>query len=370
MIKLYFDNNIPYNIQHLIQYYPFEMSCLEDCDYIISCKFNEGNINTTQKIQNSLNSYVNIPKKVIVFLISDFADDFTIPYNVLLFRTSIYKSTKKFNEFLLPYIWENFLSTEFITLEKSNYPIVGFCGRVDKYREKLINMIKQDEYIKCNFILKQKFWGGDPHNTQLVNDFRTNIEQSHFTICNRGNGNYAMRFYQTLSLGRIPVLVDYDHIFPFENEIPWNDICIIGKNEQDVINKIKKWWKEKDILSIHKKCRTIFENYLCNKTFFTKIMEGFYDNKNKDNLFSFPLDFNSKIYGKYIDLEKLNFSQLIKHYMNNGIIEKRIYKLPYDFNVNSYRMLNNDLQNLNYDQLIKHFINFGIKENRQYINSS
>jgi len=318
------------------------------------------------KIRIALNYYIKIPKKVIVFLISDFANDFNIPYNVLLFRTSIYKSKKKFNEFLLPYIWENFLNKEFVVIKKSNNPIVGFCGRVDKYREKLINMMSQDKYIKCNFILKQKFWGGDPHNVQLINDFTTNIENSHFIICNRGNGNYAMRFYQTLSLGRIPVLVDYDHIFPFESEIPWNDICIIGKNEQNVINKIKIWWKEKDILHIHIKCRTIFENYLCNKTYFQKIMEGFCDDKNNDNIFSFPLDFDPNIYGKYIDLEGLNFSQLIKHYMTNGITEKRIYKLPNEFNINLYRTLNSDLENFNYDQLIKHFINFGIKENRQY----
>jgi len=58
MIKLYFDDNIPIHIQYLIKYYSFEMSSLEDCDYIISCKFYEGNNNTIQKIQDNLEQCV------------------------------------------------------------------------------------------------------------------------------------------------------------------------------------------------------------------------------------------------------------------------------------------------------------------------
>lgn len=366
MVKLYFDSNIPNHIIYMIEHYQFETSSLQECDFIISCKFYASTTNTLKKIQDNLNSYINIGKRVIVFLICDFADDFHIPNNVILFRTSIYKSHKKYNDFLLPYIWENFLHRPLTILPVTNKPIIGFCGRVDKYREKIIKMMQQDNKLNCNFILKTQYWGGEPHNKTLINDFIKNIEDSHFTICNRGNGNYAMRFYQTLSLGRIPVLVDYDHIFPFENEINWNNYIIIGKNEQDVINKIKIWWKNKNILEIQKNCKELFEKYFSNKVFLKKIIDGMYDENNSDNKFIFPIDFDTNIYSKYRDLHNLDYNHLIHHYITKGKHENRIYKLPLNFNVNNYRILNPDLKNFGYNQLIEHYVNKGIYENRKY----
>jgi len=368
--KIYFDGNIPNHILTLIEEYNFEMSSLNDCDFIISCKFYAETTNSVKNIQANLNYYTNINKKVLVFLISDFADDFQIPNNVLLFRTSIFNSRKKINEFLLPYVWECFNNRQLKKLEKSEYPMIGFCGRVDIHREKLIKAIQCENIIKKKFILKTEFWGGNPHDTKLIEDFINNIEETHFTICNRGNGNYSMRFYQTLSLGRIPVLIDTDLIFPFENNIKWHDIAIIGKDENDVINKIKYWWTSKDnkkIQQIQQKCKDIFNQYFNSKTFLENLINGFYDNNIDNNInFSFPIDFDEKIYSKYNDIKNYSYNDLIKHYIEFGSKENRIYKLPHEFDVNNYRKLHNDLINLNYDQLINHYVNFGHIENRSY----
>jgi hypothetical protein len=365
--KLYFDGNIPNHIIPLIQDYNFEMSSYNDCDFVISCKFYAETTNSTKKIQDNLNSYLNIYKKVIVFLICDFADDFFIPSNVFLFRTSIFRSRRKKNEYVLPYVWESFLYKDFIPFKKDDYPIVGFCGRVDKHREALIKAIQNDIIIKNNFILKKEYWGGKPHDPKLISDFVKNIENSHFTICNRGNGNYSMRLYQTLSLGRIPIIIDTDQIFPFDNEINWNEIAIIGRDEKEVIIKIKYWWVNYDIEEIQLKCKNIFEKYFNSSTFLGNIIDGFYNNNNNTNKFIFPIDFDLEVYKKYNDLKDLNSDQLINHYINFGNKENRLYKLPEEFNVNTYRILNPDISNLNYEQLIEHYVNFGKKENRNYI---
>jgi hypothetical protein len=363
----------------LIEDYNFEISNYNDCDFVISCKFYEETTNSIKKIQDNLNSYLNVYKKIIVFLICDFADDLFIPSNVILFRTSIFKSKKKLNEFILPYIWESFLYKDFVSLNKDDYPIVGFCGRVDKYREGIIREIQNDKIIKNNFILKSEYWGGKPHDSILISDFIKNIEGSHFTICNRGNGNYSMRFYQTLSLGRIPVLIDTDQIFPFPDKIDWHEIAIIGKNEKECITKIKYWWIHYDIELIQLKCKNIFKKYFNSSTFLDNLINDLYNNNifnkniiidyndeiNKISL-TYPFEFDFNIYKKYNDLLDLNTDQLIKHYINFGNKEGRIYKLPDKFNVNNYRLLNYDLKNLNTDQLISHYINFGIKENRNY----
>lgn len=369
MLKIYFDDKIPNHIEYIIDNFNFEMSSYENCDFVISCKFYAGTTNSPQNIQKLLDLYKLVNKKIIVFLICDFADNFEIPNNVFLFRTSIFNTKRKYNEYLLPYIWESFIDYPFLPLEvnKNNLPIVGFCGRVDKYRERLINLLQINNKIKCNFMLKTQYWGGNPHDPKLIKDFKNNIEMSHFTICNRGNGNYSMRFYQTLSLGRIPILVDTNLIFPFSDEINWHEIAIIGKNEEDVIQKIIEWWSTKDIVLIQKKCRETFEKYFNYKTFLQFIFNKFHSEKPNNLIkFNFPIDFDINIYGKYKDLQNLSINELIEHYNTIGKFEKRIYKLPDGFTPDKYRLKNRDLKNLNYEQLIKHYINNGIKESRKF----
>jgi hypothetical protein len=362
MIKFYFDDIIPNHIYSIVYHFNYKLTSIHDCDYIISCKFYAETTNNIKTIQNNLDSYQNVNKKVIVFLICDFADNLHIPYNVILFRTSMYKSQKKFNEFLLPYVWED-IDTVVEPLDRSNseLPIVGFCGRVDMYREKLVNALQNSNQVKCNFILRKDFWGGDPHNPNLFTEFINNIISSHFTVSNRGNGNYSMRFYQVLSAGRIPILTDSDLIFPFDDEIPWHNIAIIGKNEEDVINKISEWWRSKDIIIIQKKCKEIYNNFFDRRVFLQKIFD------NIINKYVIPMNFEPNIYNKYFDLKGMNCHQLLIHYIKNGKNENRIINLPENFDFNKYQKNYSDLINLNYEQLISHYVNFCVKENRKYI---
>lgn len=254
------------------------------CDYLISSSFESG-IKKRSEIQNLLNKYKKINKKVIVFLISDCDEVLDIPRNVFLFRTSLYKKLKKDNEFLLPYIWESF-DEKFNSLAKTKKPIVGFCGNVKNNtgkRQSTINAIYSSVNITSNFDTKLTFWGGNPHNETIINDFKKNILESHFTICNRGVGNFSMRFYQVMSLGRIPVLIDSDMIFPFENEINWNDLIIKSKNEIELVSKIEKFWISKsneEIIELQLKCKKVFREHLSPKGFGEKITPFLINNKN------------------------------------------------------------------------------------------
>ena len=175
-----------------------------------------------------------------------------------------------------------------------------------------------------------------------------------------------MRFYQVLSAGRIPILVDTDSILPFNDKINWNEIIIIGKNEDEVINKLFEWWKEKDIEELQKKCKNIYDTFFDKRFFLKNIFEGFYDINNSNNNFSFPIDFDFNIYSKYNDLGNMDASSLIKHYLENGMNENRIYKLPDNFDINYYRINNRDIVNFNYDEIITHYVNFGYQEGRKY----
>ena len=251
-------------------------SSIDNCDIVVSSKFEVG-LYDNKEIQKRLKSYKTLNKIVLIFLVSDTTKTFKIPNNVILYRTSLYKSKKNKKELLLPYIWECYEKHE-NPLPKTSKPKVGFCGNVNKNLGKRLTTIKaleQNKNIETDFILRKGFWAGKPNDEQLKMDYINNLIHSHFTICNRGRGNFAIRFYQALSLGRIPVLIDSDMVFPFEDEINWDDVIIKANNEAELAKKIVLWWQnksEEDVINAQLQCRKIYEKYLTASSF-SKILE-------------------------------------------------------------------------------------------------
>ena len=96
---------------------------------------------------------------------------------------------------------------------------------------------------------------------------------SHFNVCNRGHGNFSMRFYQTLSAGRIPLLLNTDILLPFEEEIDWENIIIIGNTEEEIINKLLNCWNTKNIIEMQNKCKEIYNKYFSGNNFFDRILK-------------------------------------------------------------------------------------------------
>jgi hypothetical protein len=267
MLKLYIEPNIQPWIKYILSFIPHIISELNDCDYIISTKLEWGTINI-QLIQDTLNSYIACNKKVLVFLVSDYNDPVNIPNSVLLFRTGLYRSQKKQNEYLLPFLWANSeMKNEpsFLPLIKTSiHPSVGFCGSVISHpsRIQFINRLKLAPNIKKNFILKTEYWGGNQHNDNVIKEFVNNIKSSHFTLSTRGTGNWSARFYQVLSLGRIPVIVDTDIILPFEDRINWQDLIVYCNSENDITPNIRQFWLQKDIIQAQIRCKEIYDTYL------------------------------------------------------------------------------------------------------------
>lgn len=236
---------------------------------IIDTRLNWGETNP-YIIQQVLLDYASVDAIVYVFLITDNSQPFIVPDNVRFYRTSILKSQMVKNEYLLPYIWQC-ENTAFPPLPKTEYPIVGFCGLLSEPRIKTLRLINQCPQIKPNFIIRHQFWGGRPDAPDLIADFLENIRTSHFTMCNRGAGNFSMRFYQTLSCGRIPVLVNTDMIFPYEDEIDWGSVIVIANTEEELVEKIVECWKTRDIIAMQSNCRAIFDKYFAGTVYLDRI---------------------------------------------------------------------------------------------------
>ncbi|WP_431135838.1 exostosin domain-containing protein [Psychroserpens mesophilus] len=91
-------------------------------------------------------------------------------------------------------------------------------------RFKLLKTLENSSLIKTNFIYRNEYRAGA--NTKKVRkqtnkEYYENIRESDYILCVRGAGNFSVRLYETLMMGRIPVFVDTNCLLPFEEELNW-----------------------------------------------------------------------------------------------------------------------------------------------------
>lgn len=194
--------------------------------------------------------------------------------NALVFRTSSNRSTRKQNECVIPAWSEDFVKNYFkgtIPLRsKSSQPIVGYCGygSLVKPRNQMTNqlrlrlgatpkaadiasklgieLVKHDlpwlygsrirsqalfilshsRGLQCNFKIHDVLHHTEKLTLSQREQFVDNMLNSDYILCTRGGGNFSYRFYETLSCGRIPVLINTDCELPFEQWIDWQRYCV------------------------------------------------------------------------------------------------------------------------------------------------
>lgn len=140
--------------------------------------------------------------------------------------------------------------------EKRPTPTVGFCGHVTPAWEQWLNTLRGQPdkaigmrlrrlaltalrrgggagRVETNFVERRHYHGGalratNPAEVERIRrEFIDNVLGSDYTLCVRGTGNFSYRFYEALSAGRIPLLIDTGGGLPFEGRIDWPRHCVI-----------------------------------------------------------------------------------------------------------------------------------------------
>lgn len=278
-----------------------------------SYNFVSKNTDYIREFENKAQKY---GKKVIIFLLGDSNEKVKIK-NSIIFRMSQYKSQLNKDEFIMPAY-----ASDLGNLYGLNYrnkvpkPTVGFCGWADvpspymnfkyhlKYnfwnflgkfennlsaripgvilREKIIKRINSSDKLDKNIVIRKSYGGsiktiGIPP-MQARKEYVQCIKESDYFLCPRGDGNFSVRFYETLSLGRIPVLIDTDIELPFSNIIDYNSFLIkinikdINKID-DIILNFHSAVSGYDFEQMQKKCRQAFDQYLNIHVFFRDVLK-------------------------------------------------------------------------------------------------
>jgi hypothetical protein len=91
-------------------------------------------------------------------------------------------------------------------------------------RSAMRHCLRAQPQLSCHFLLTDP---SDPLAAAAQKQrFLANIFSSAYVLCGSGYGNYSYRFYEALSAGRIPVLLDTDVVLPFDHQIPWRELIV------------------------------------------------------------------------------------------------------------------------------------------------
>jgi hypothetical protein len=218
-----------------------DYTIIENCDFILLPEKISKNSDITELIKLSKEKN----KKILLFYNDDNDSIFNFE-NSIIFRTSLYKSKKPKNYLSVP-AFSNDLKKEFTYFKRDydNIPTIGFCGAIThNLRNEVLNKIKNFKTVKNNFIIRNSFWGGEVWGKDVRKEYIDNSINSDFVLCIRGAGNFSYRLYETMSLGRIPLVIDTDIDLPFEDFISYEDKILKIKLEDinSIEEKIINYW--------------------------------------------------------------------------------------------------------------------------------
>lgn len=268
-----------------------ELTSVEDCEYVLlPFKWKTTQLDQTDG-RRFAEPYIKLAKDNGKKLLVLFEDDYAGPLNLrsdegIILRTSFFKSKRRSNEFALPvFRCDRFKSGNYIK-EKPKKPTVGFCGFFNSpahgIRKYALHNLENDNRVHSNYIIRDYFWAHGIDKNLAVSDHYTNVENNMFTLCSRGAGNHSMRLYEVLSMGRIPIQVDTDCVYPFEDVIDWSKHCVIvpEKDIHNIGDYVMDFYNSKssgDLLNMQKNNRKIWEEYLSPLGFMKNVKESFHD---------------------------------------------------------------------------------------------
>lgn len=196
------------------------------------------------------------------YISGDFGKKFPEFSHLTYFRMGGFKSQLSRNNQGFPVMLSDYYQdNSMVFRKKQSQPVIGFCGHAHLsffkalreqsvfikeniwrfinnpmrsdyeplfssayQRAKLLQTFEQSKLITTNFIYRKQYRAGATTQAERKNtaqDYFENIKNSDYVLCVRGAGNFSVRLYETLMMGRIPVFVNTDCLLPFENSIDW-----------------------------------------------------------------------------------------------------------------------------------------------------
>jgi hypothetical protein len=267
-----------------------------------------------------------INKHIIIWCTGDY--EMVIPIvNSIQFQNGLHRTRKRAPEFSfeVPAFWPDYLAIYFggqmKPRKKRDRPSVGFCGQATApsfkiafwtmrsitqrlgylagrasyvpqpvrqpvlLRKRVIEILSGNSFIDADFIIRDRYRAGikskadrsDPFHPTKV-EFVNNISGNDYTVCVRGGGNFSVRLYETLSCGRIPIIVDTDCRLPYDFLLDWKQYCIWVDYRDvnqiaDIVLDFHTSLSNEDFAELQVGCRQLWSEWLSSTGFFQHFVE-------------------------------------------------------------------------------------------------
>ena len=256
-------------------------------------------------------------KKVLSFVTGDFG--VSVPYfdHLIVLRNSGNKSKLPKTHLGMPTFIKDplvriFKTNDILVRDYTAMPVIGFCGQANAsvfnalseivktmsrnflYRMRLRSSLPQQvlstsytrasllknfeksTLVRTNFIRRKKYRAGASDEQQRKKTtvaFYENMQQSDYVLCMRGAGNFSVRLYETLAMGRIPVFIDTDCLLPSENNIAWKQHVVWvpysdRKRVAAYVDRFHKGLSPEKFRNLQQQNRSLWENQLTLGGFF------------------------------------------------------------------------------------------------------
>ncbi len=236
--------------------------------------------------------------------------------NSVSFVSSAYRYSLRHNERLMPAYAEDLQgNAPFVPRAKGERPVVGFCGWSDyknlqntlgtwagnalvrarawlagderilserkglSFRRQALSILAAEAGIKTNFLIRRSYSG----HAQTISlpperarhEYVENLRDCDMALVVKGDGNYSYRFYEALSLGRIPLFVDTETPLPLEDDINYDSFLLtVRRAELPWIGVVARdWWRGTTPAEVERRqlaARRAYADYLRPDRFFAR----------------------------------------------------------------------------------------------------
>lgn len=182
---------------------------------------------------NKLPQFKGNESKHIVFICNDYHEEPFIFQNLILFKFSSH-----INGMSLPIHYRTSMKT---LPTKENYD-VSFVGNVNSNKTRAC-LKKSLMNSGLNYFFKATkdnfFMVNADKKEEMILEFEQISNQSKFILCPRGGGLNSMRFFETMSIGKIPILISDFAKLPLEKEIDYSKFVV--RVPENKIKNIKEY---------------------------------------------------------------------------------------------------------------------------------
>ncbi len=238
--------------------------------------------------------------------------------HVVAFKGTEYRKSIEPNEIIFPgYVEDLGEGREVSIRKKSAKPIIGFCGyagfpstktkvrywvknalldvlafimrnphhlvykRGIYFRRWAMEVLGRDTRVETNFIIRDSF-GGNAATTkvdpaQARAEYIQNMLDSDFVLAPKGDGNYSARFYEALSLGRIPILIDTDMVLPLEGTLDYSTFILRVPHTEvhrlgEIVHDFYATLTDESFADMQRAARKAFAEHLRYDRFFAEVL--------------------------------------------------------------------------------------------------